>query len=112
MVAIASDEERSYPLANEAAQQFEKVAKSWAAGEIFQSAYNIDTPIQCETYIQYMYQPQIDESKLTEEPKRELKLPFVGLSCSSVHCYINTAHKMRPNANNNLGRPMGFIYWR
>ena len=67
-----------YPYAKEAKEQFEKVAGNWATGDLMQSAYGGSTPIKCDTYIQYTYQPTIDESTLTEEQKKAFKLPFVG----------------------------------
>lgn len=70
--------EENYPYAKEAKEQFEKVGKDWALGDLMQSAYGGSAPIKCDTWIQYSYQPTIDESKLTEEQNKAFKLPFVG----------------------------------
>lgn len=58
------------PYAAEAAQQFEKVSKDWPTGELSQSAYGGAADIPCDLFIQYMFQPEVDTSKMTEEQMR------------------------------------------
>ena len=81
-----SDEEQ-YPYAKETKEQFEKVSQNWGSGDLTQSAYGGSTPIECDVWIQYVYQPTIDETKLTEEQKKSFMIPFVGSLVYSCQSY-------------------------